>query len=73
MGIVQEVFSFVKKNLSGAQRRKDAASGERVRGKDAGSVPASLHKNPSANSAPDFGENFRIADNAGVILNRARP
>ena len=27
-----EVFGFVKKNLSGAQRRKSAASGERYRG-----------------------------------------
>lgn len=33
--IVQEVFGFVKKNLSGAQRRKSAASRERGAGKGA--------------------------------------
>ena len=39
--IVQEVFGFVKKNLSGAQRRKGAVSGERGAGKGAAAlVPA---------------------------------
>jgi len=39
---VQEVFGFVKRNLSAAQRRKDAASGERGAGKGAAAlVPAS--------------------------------
>jgi hypothetical protein len=33
--IVQEVFAFVKRNLSEAQRRKSAASGERGAGKGA--------------------------------------
>src|SRR5882757_7215855 len=33
ISIVQEVFVFVKENLSGAQRRKSAASGERGTGK----------------------------------------
>jgi hypothetical protein len=32
---VQEVFGFVKRNLSGAKRRQDAASGERGAGKGA--------------------------------------
>ena len=31
--IVEQVFGFVKENLSGAQRRKDAGSGERGAGK----------------------------------------
>ena len=45
--IVQEVFVFVKKNLSGAQRRKAAASGERGAGKGAAAlVPASTHRGP---------------------------
>ena len=42
--IVQEVFAFVKENLSGAQRRNSAASGERGAGKGAAAlVPASAH------------------------------
>jgi len=32
---VQEVFGFVKRNLSGAKRRQDAAGGERGAGKGA--------------------------------------
>jgi len=44
---VPEVFGFVKRNLSEAQRRKDAASGERGAGKGAAAlVPASAHSNP---------------------------
>ena len=40
-----KVFGFVKRNLSGAQRRKDAASGERGAGKGAAAlVPASAHR-----------------------------
>jgi hypothetical protein len=39
--IVQEVFGFVKRNLSVAQRRKDAASGERGAGKGGRPCPAS--------------------------------
>jgi hypothetical protein len=40
--IVQEVFALVKENLSGAQRRWSAASGERGAGKGAAAlVPAS--------------------------------
>jgi hypothetical protein len=35
---VQEVFGFVKKNLSEAQRRSDAASGERGAGKGAAAL-----------------------------------
>jgi hypothetical protein len=35
---VQEVFGFVKKNLSGAQRRNSAASGERGAGKGAAAL-----------------------------------
>lgn len=39
------MFGFVKRNLSGAQRRKDAGSGERGVGKGAPApVPASAHR-----------------------------
>jgi len=34
------VFGFVKRNLSGEKRRKDAASGERGAGKGGRPVPA---------------------------------
>jgi len=45
--IVQEVFGFVNRNLSGAQRRKNAVSGERGAGKGAAAlVPASTLKQP---------------------------
>jgi hypothetical protein len=37
MSIVQEVFAFVKRNLSEAQRRKEAASGEKGCGERGGS------------------------------------
>jgi len=41
------VFGFVKRNLSGAQRRMDTASGERGAGKGAAAlVPASAHRVP---------------------------
>jgi len=44
---VQEVFGFVKRNLSEAQRRKDAASGERGAGKGAAAlVPAQRWSDP---------------------------
>jgi hypothetical protein len=39
-----KVFGFVKRNLSGAQRRQSAASGERGAGKEAALVPASTLK-----------------------------
>jgi hypothetical protein len=42
-----KVFAFVKRNLSGAQRRMDAASGEMGAGKAAAAlVPASAHRSP---------------------------
>jgi hypothetical protein len=40
------VFGFVKRNLSGAQRRKDATSGERGAGKGGRPCPASAHSDP---------------------------
>jgi len=44
---VQEVFGFVKRNLSGAQRRKSAASGERGAGIGAAAlVPAQRRRDP---------------------------
>jgi hypothetical protein len=44
---VEQVFVFVKENLSGAQRRKSAGSGERGAGKGAVAlVPASAHISP---------------------------
>jgi hypothetical protein len=47
ISIVQEVFGFVKRNLSGAKRRKNTASSERGAGKGAAAlVPASAHSNP---------------------------
>ena len=47
ISIAQEVFGFGKKKMSGAQRRKDAASGERGAGKGAAAlVPASAHSDP---------------------------
>jgi len=51
--IVQEVFDFVKRNLSGAKRRKDAASGERDAGKGARPFAPPKHtETRSARSAP---------------------
>src|SRR5579862_8183246 len=45
--IVQEVFGFVKRNLSEAQRRKDGGSGERGAGKGAAAlVPAQRCRDP---------------------------
>ena len=50
--IVQEVFGFVKENLSGAQWRKAAAGEDRAQGKDGGSCPRPSTRRPrSANSA----------------------
>ena len=46
ISIVQEVFGFVKRNLSGAKRRKSAASGERGAGKGGRPCPASAHRSP---------------------------
>jgi hypothetical protein len=43
---VQEVFGFIKRNVSEAQRRKSAASGEGCRGKYGSPVPASAHSEP---------------------------
>jgi hypothetical protein len=41
-----KVFGFVKRKVSGAKRRMDAASGERGAGKGAAAlVPASAHRN----------------------------
>src|SRR5882757_3748318 len=49
ISIVQEVFVFVKENLSGAQRRKSAASGERGAGKGAAAlVPAQHWRDPAS-------------------------
>jgi hypothetical protein len=59
--MVQEVFGFAKRNLSEAQRRKDAASGERAAGKGAAAlVPASAHSGPERESAPN--REFLLAD-----------
>jgi hypothetical protein len=47
ISIVQGMFGFVKRNLSGAQRRKGAASGERGAGKGATAlVPAPALESP---------------------------
>ena len=44
-----KVFGFVKRNLSGAQRRKDAASRVKGCGEGGGSpLPASAHSAPGA-------------------------
>ena len=59
---MQEVFGFVKENLSGAQRRKGAASGERGVGKGAAAlVPASAHSDQEREQRSDwnFGRNKR--------------
>jgi hypothetical protein len=45
--IVQEVFALVKENLSEAQRRKDAASGERA----TAPFVASARSDPGARTA----------------------
>ena len=48
-----KVFGFVKRNLSEAQRRMDAASGERGAGKGAAAlVPAQRWRDPERESAP---------------------
>ena len=61
---MQEVFGFVKRNLSGAKRRKDAASGERGAGKGAAAlVPASAHSGPERGERSDWGlENGTLSD-----------
>ena len=62
-----KVFGFVKRNLSGAQRRKNATSGERGAGKGAAAlVPASAHRNPSANSFVS-GTRMLAANTSGTI------
>ena len=62
---MQEVFVFVKENLSGAQRRKSAGSGERGAGKGAAAlVPASAHSGPERDSAPNRW--FVLADQSGL-------
>jgi len=54
ISIEQEVFGFVKRNLSGAQRRKDAASGERSAGKGAAAlVPAQRWRDPECDQCSD--------------------
>jgi len=46
ISIVQEVFDFVNRKLSGAQRRKSAADEERGRGKDGTSCPRPAQRSP---------------------------
>ena len=54
-----EVFGFVKENLSGAKRRKSAASGERGAGKGTQSFAPPQHKVArSASSAPSGRMNY---------------
>jgi hypothetical protein len=55
MSIVGEVFGFVNKNRSGAQRRNDAASGERGAGKGARALAVPIwhpHRGRGAPSRP---------------------
>jgi hypothetical protein len=62
---VQEVFGLVKRNLSEAQRRKDAPGGERGAGKGAAAlVPASAHSGQERASAPN--RKFLLADQSGL-------
>jgi len=59
---VQEVFGFVKRNLSEAERRKDAASGERGAGKGAAAlVPASAHSGPERDERSESGNYLSVA------------
>ena len=52
---MQEVFGFVKRNLSGAQRRKSATSGEMGAGKGAlALVPAAVHIHPERDQRSDY-------------------
>src|SRR5580704_2032704 len=52
MSTVQDVFGFVKRNLTGAQWRMDAASGERGAGERSGSPgPRPALERPGARSA----------------------
>ena len=51
---MEQVFVFVKENLSGAERRKSAGSRERGAGKGAAAlVPASAHSNPERDQRSD--------------------
>ena len=51
-----KVFGFVKRNLSGAKRRMEAASGERGAGKGAAAlVPASARSDPERDKRSDWG------------------
>jgi len=48
--MLPKLIGIVKRNLSGAKRRKDASSRERGAGKGAAAlVPASAHRNPERN------------------------
>src|ERR1051326_444590 len=58
-----KVFGFVKRNLSGAQRRKDVSSGQRVGERRQALSPPSAGETRSATSAPDFGNSSPIAAN----------
>ena len=49
-----KVFGFVKRNLSGAKRRKDAASGERGAGKGGRPCPAQRGRNRSTKGSCDL-------------------
>ena len=62
---MQDVFGFVKRNLSEAKRRMDAASEERGAGKGAAAlVPASAHRRPEREQRSGTKMNFRIVDHA---------
>src|SRR5580704_6822400 len=53
--LCKKVFGFVKRNLSGAQRRKDAASRERGTGKGATAlVPAQRWRDPERDQRSDI-------------------
>ncbi len=49
-----KVFGFAKRNLSGAQRKKDASSGQRGARKGGRPCPASAHRTPERDQRSDL-------------------
>jgi hypothetical protein len=74
VSIFHEAFGSVKRNLSEAQRRRGAASRERVQGKGPHVLsPPQRTVARSANSAPHRRINFRMADQPDGIALRGAP
>jgi hypothetical protein len=67
-----KVFGFVKEKLSGAQRRKDAASGQRGAGKGGRPCPASAHSDPERDQCSEYLSAVRTIDPSFARLSAQR-